>query len=215
MLILVATCAIAVGMLAVPRFMSSGRGSASAQIDVRPHPNLSRGVRMSQVIPPMERGSPGAGADDCISILFATHGRRNSAMLEVAFENARGRRSTWLVDSSELDDNSFRPFCPDAGGVAHGGRLTITSRSGGTGDSPTVWMTKDDRLGRLDGPLGAQGYAVRLRLENGAVNTLGRAIDASSGGFVLYSLLSGLIAGITILMAASRRVRDAGGPTAA
>lgn len=198
-MILAVTCMVAVAILALPEFMSTGRGIASGQIDVRPHPNLSRGVRLAQTIPPSRRDAASTAADECLSVLFATHGRTNTAELEVAFDDARGRRSTWLVDSSDLEDNSFRTFCPDQGDVASGGHLTITSRSGGAGDSPTVWMTKDDRLGRLEGPLGAQGYALRVRIENGAINSLSRAVGTASGGFFVYSLLSGLIAGITIV----------------
>lgn len=166
-------------------------------VSTTPHPPLVKDSVLSQTIPPQLIASEPAmlpGTMSCFSIMFATYARTNSSEIQVSLESNAGEKRRWSFNASDLTDNAYRPFCLKKTDILEGGRIIVISRSGSADNSPTVWLTKDARLGLLNGPLGAnQGLAMRAKIERRMVNSPARLFEARGGAGILIAFCTALI----------------------
>lgn len=86
----------------------------------------------------------------CLGVYFATYSRNNDANLDLVISQG-GRTAQWQIDSSKLRDNKFRYFCPDEKVLNFGSPFdfSISSRGGDSTNSPTVWLTADNKFGEV------------------------------------------------------------------
>jgi hypothetical protein len=171
--------------------------------DPVPAGEIVKGFEIKQtILPPADEGAAAPKGVMCIGLRFATYKRKNSGAFTVAWTQA-DRRGQWLVAASDLADNAFRYFCPDRGiGGNAPFTVSISGGNGRPGSAPTVWLTRDDSLGRVEGRSDGRALALRVtaRKRIGA-----RTIANIRHHAFLASWISTLFIGLVALLAAGAR----------
>ncbi|MCX7512888.1 hypothetical protein [Frateuria sp. STR12] len=135
----------------------------------------------------------------CVGIQFATYARRNSGQLGVHWSQP-GRTNRWRVESSELEDNQFKYFCPQDGiELDSGFEIAVIGIDGKSGHSPTAWLTADTSLGtvRVNGQ--PRGKSLVLSFAARKHVTAARILRTNHGAFALGLLLSVIIGLVALL----------------
>lgn len=135
----------------------------------------------------------------CFGIRFATYMRSNSGSIQVAWRQD-GRTEGWRVDAGDLQDNAFRYFCPRERFIlTEPFALEIKGLDGRAGDSATLWLTGDTRLGTATLGTGAPtGKALALDVATRRRHA-GLALLSIDHGAFLFGWLCTLLAGVIAL----------------
>ncbi|WP_242102704.1 MULTISPECIES: hypothetical protein [unclassified Lysobacter] len=174
-----------------------------------PAGEIAAGFHLLQIVEPaaIRIAQPPAPAPYCFAIQFATYARSNAGKLQVGWTQA-GHQLTWTIKASDLADNTYRHFCPNVDfRIYEPYVISIAGIDGKPGNSPTVWLVGDTRLGTAqlpDASLKTKGLAL-------SVASLTRVDTASAlrvghGAFLLGWVCT-LAAGILALLTAIPRGR--------
>lgn len=128
--------------------------------EIGPSFSLAQDVR-----PAVAETGPGSDAlQHCFAIRFATYARHNAGNLRVYWRQDRHEQQ-WRVAASDLVDNGYRNFCPEAAFSANRPfRIEIHGVDSKPGRSATLWLAPDTSFGsaQLSGER-SQGKAVTLQ----------------------------------------------------
>lgn len=177
-----------------PDKASAPAGPITASFSLSQTAHLPRGNRI-----------PSIGSQPCFGIRFATYARTNKGQLAVAWAQG-GNTHSWVVQADELEDNTYRYFCPDGAFDAHRPfRLHVNGINSPAGRAATLWLVDRAPMGKIEpandawhGKGMALAVASRTRVEARSILGLGH------GAFLLCWLCS-LSIGLTALAFALRR----------
>jgi hypothetical protein len=167
---------------------------------------------VQQVRPPERPAIADTGARHCFAIDFATYARRNNGYLRVTWLQG-DRRQQWRVAAWRLQDNAYRHFCPDAAFSAYRPyRIEVRGVDGKPGDSATVWLVADTRLGiaQVSPANLPQGRSMALQGSHRTHVVAAGIARVDRGAFLfgwLCTLAIGIIALVSAFPAAAPRVR--------
>jgi hypothetical protein len=148
---------------------------------------------------PSKTRIPPAGSQPCFGIRFATYARTNRGRLAVGWAQD-GSAHSWTVQAGDLEDNTYRYFCPGSNFDPHRPfRLHVNGIDSPPDKAATLWLVDRAPMGNAQpgndtwhGKGMALAIAARKRVNAGDILRLGH------GAFLLCWLCS-LFIGMTAL----------------
>jgi hypothetical protein len=172
--------------------------TTTALRDPTPAGEIVKGFEIQQtVVPPTNEGLSEAQGGTCFGLRFATYRRKNSGTFTVKWTQDN-HREQWLVAVSDLADNAVRYFCPDQDmRTGFPFTISVSGKDATTGSAPTVWLTRDTSLGRIEGR--PDGRALALRV-TGRMRVAAPTIAQIRHHTFLVSWCSTLLIGLVAIM---------------